>query len=467
MPNKKDVKGFPGICKFALNDAEELVYINDVPLEYRERGPYFSYIDHSPMIARKGKTNVWHFAHKDSTTRCGETDIHKLGKLAFKQEFDKPGPFWVTISDTPHHCRQAKNCKLANRFSTCNRVFPQDFDLKLSYVECKLEEEVLNGAFRADVCLIPKDSSRKPMLIEIFHSRESSEAKKQSGLPLIEITFKQEEDVKLFSTRKIVESENISFYGLQPRLSFPTDDVYRRPITIAEIDSDQVLSIRQSNCFDLSAAESWFREDNSLMAVVCEGESDYRKMARLAYQVAYRNGLQVRDCKLCKQHNGFGCSISYRITPARPGTRNRALKCKHFELKENIVFPEHPSKNEEYNNFFLWLKGKGTELTSQCLYHGRDYGILLMEDNRASMPTEQDSAYYAYLSRVIDCYYQVTHDVPLNLLSLYAEEAVMSGRFVALKENTARDFIIDGLSYGKVYAYVPILVSKLPNSLVI
>jgi len=466
MPTPKDVKSTPGICKFALNDANELVYINDVPLEFRERGTYFSYIDHSPMIARKGKKNEWHFAHKDLTPRCGETDIHKLGKLAFKQEFDKPGPFWITINNTPHHCCQAKNCKLANRFHTCNRVFPQDFDLKLSYAECKLEVELLNGAFRADVCLIPKDSSRKPMLIEIFHSSESSEAKKCSGFPMIEIAFKHEEDVKLFSTRKIVESENITFYGMQPKRSFPTDDVFRRRITIAEIDSNQVLSIRESNCYDLSADRNWLREDSSIMALFREGESDYREMARLAYQVAYRSGLKVRDCRLCKQHNGAGgCNIIHRITPASPGTRNRALECKHFELKDKIVFPEHPSINEEYNNFFIWLKG--TALTSQCLYHGGDYGILLMEEDRASMSTEQDSAYYAYLSRVIDCYYQVTHDVPPDLLSLYAEEAVMSGRFVALKENTARDYIIDGLSYGKVYAYVPILVSKLPNSLVI
>ena len=454
------------VCKYALNNIGELIFIDDVPIEYREREVYYSYVDNSPMIAKKGLKNEWHFAHKDSSLRTGESDIHKLGKLAFKQEFEKPGPFWVTIN-TPHHCSQVGNCKLANKFGTCNRVFPQDFDLKSAFIGCELEKEVLDGAFKADVYLIPKDSSRNPMLIEIYHSNESSDAKKHSGLPIIEITIKQEEDVKLFFSRRLNESDSIVFYGMQPKRSFPTDDIFQRPVTLAKIASDQVLSIQQSTCMDLSATGAWYQEED-LMAIVHLGNSDPRTISKLAYQVAYRNGLHMRDCNLCKYHEGAGrCRISYRIAPTSSKTSNRALECKLFELNRQIVFPEHPHEHKEYNNYLLWMKGKGDKLTSQCLYNGGDFGISLMEEERASIPTERDCPYYVYLSRVIDCYYQGTHDVPLNLLSLYAEEAVRSGRFVALKENSAGDTIIDGISYEKVYAYIPTLVDKLPNLLVI
>lgn len=423
-------------CKYALNQNGELVHIDTVPLSYRERGVFSSYVDGAPMIAKKGKKNIWHFAHKDNAEREGESDIHKLGKIAFKQEFDKPGPFYITIK-TPLHCALKEKCELGDR-TFCNREDNMSFDLKTRYVSCELEKWIIQGdnQFRADVCLIPREQSKKPLLIEIYHTSESTPQKQESGLPMIEITFQTEEDVKLFQNRIFSESSNVRFFGIRPIRSYPTEDVFKAPTLIARINQNGEININKSTCFELSKYRHWIQPNDCLTIVTTENTdmpmADYY---RCVVQIAALNGVYAKGADADRQTN-----VLHKVhLPV-------------FELKDYYI-----------------AKGPNADAFERIrLYASRDGGINLLEQEWASVAYSPEQKGYArYLESVVQCYYQGTYDVSVELLSMTAEQAYHSGRYVALIPKASFEASINNPLFLEDHKYVPVIVDEIPPTLVL
>ena len=74
---------------FGITKDEEIVYIQDKNvLEKEKYKNCFCYECGSPLIARLGEKNIWHFAHKNSDKKCSATTeswLHKYAKQIIMQ----------------------------------------------------------------------------------------------------------------------------------------------------------------------------------------------------------------------------------------------------------------------------------------------------------------------------------------------------------------------------------------------
>ncbi len=158
------------------------------------------------MIARTdGRKQSPHFAHRvDQSGQCSyETYLHKLAKRQFVDLFQnrvsRQQPLWLELWH-PTHCCGYNNpffdgCVLQNlRNAEHQNVTIVRHDLVRSYQIVGVEQAV-NG-FVADVLLARRDEPTKQLLVEFLVTHESSEAKRNSGLRMIELKITDESSVE-------------------------------------------------------------------------------------------------------------------------------------------------------------------------------------------------------------------------------------------------------------------------------
>lgn len=194
---------------FALDEQERLVCIDDITEEDRHSHSYHCLNCGSKMVPRKGKVRSWHFAHRCDEDHCGtETYLHKLAKRMIKDKFDREESFEVGYYRVVQ-CSNKSTCPFA-KSDKCREWKLETFNLKRFYDTC-IEEQSVNG-FIADLLLTKSDKQeREPVLIEIQVSHKSTDQKLQSGLRIIEIHIKTEDDIQSLLRAPIVENPNANF----------------------------------------------------------------------------------------------------------------------------------------------------------------------------------------------------------------------------------------------------------------
>lgn len=147
------------------------------------------------LIAKvNGKIKKPHFAHKAVLECNGETYLHRLGKLAFFDTYQKclqeNEPFYVTFH-VPKKCQKFKRTIRKH----CDLGYEQKrFDLTNYY--SKIEVEKKNDSFIPDLLLSRESQPNENIYIEIAVTHFLSEKKESSGKRIIEIPLDTEEDVE-------------------------------------------------------------------------------------------------------------------------------------------------------------------------------------------------------------------------------------------------------------------------------
>lgn len=189
--------------QYAYDENGQLVSINDYTKETSKLHTYCCVGCGNPLLPRAigSKSRRAHFYHKELVECSGETYIHKLAKKLIKQKFDNSDKFLVAYPVTKD-C-SIKDCRLRN--VNCHKEYERvEIDLKLFYDTCSVEENI-NG-YVADLLLTnSKNPKIQPVLIEICVTHACEEEKLNSGLKIIEISFKKEQDVISIVNRDVLE----------------------------------------------------------------------------------------------------------------------------------------------------------------------------------------------------------------------------------------------------------------------
>lgn len=198
---------------YALNNSKDLINILDVDKTKVEK--YFCLQCGDELIARKGEINKHHFSHKNKIDCNYETYLHKLGKLVFYNTYndclENNKPFFVDFETM-------RNCNTCIKIENINRICEIEshhgkFDLTKTFNEIYLEEH--HNGFVPDVLLKSKETD-DVIFIEIFVTHSCENDKIESGIRVIEIEVRNENDLSFISDLHFKNNiENCRFYNFK------------------------------------------------------------------------------------------------------------------------------------------------------------------------------------------------------------------------------------------------------------
>ena len=338
---------------FALDERNRVVSIDQVKSEREESHTYHCIGCGAKMIARMGKVRNWHFAHQANEDHCGsETYLHRLAKHLIREKFEK-GPTFIIGYHRETKCSDMGHCPFAKK-GECRDQKLETFDLKKYYDTCE-EEKPIKG-YVADLLLTNSQKPNlDPILIEIQVSHKSTPQKLDSGLRIIEICLRTEEDIeRLLSAPSINESpEGINvnfreerttgfaqFHGFKRESSDPIPlalryipRFYLYPNGKAYVTNYDDLNLKSCRCvgnkeIDYSIFEA---------SIDCDYLADPSPF-EYGYIAARDNGIQIRNCQLCKYHKSgydygsspiFCCLYKKYNTPEEPEPQY-AKECEYY-----------------------------------------------------------------------------------------------------------------------------------------
>lgn len=198
---------------YALKHSKELIKIEDVQKTKEDK--YFCLQCGDELIARKGNINKHHFSHKNKIDCNYETYLHKLGKLIFYKTYNdcllNNKPFYIDF-ETKRNCNTCINIENINRVCEINSQ-KDKFDLTKIFNEIYLEKP--HNGFVADILL--KSSQRDEVIfIEFYVTHNCENDKIESGIRIIEIELKKEDDLNFISNLHFHNNiENCNFYNFK------------------------------------------------------------------------------------------------------------------------------------------------------------------------------------------------------------------------------------------------------------
>lgn len=203
---------------YALDENENLVYIQDVLKETRHEHQYHCPECGKTMLPRLGEHNAKHFYHSENQ-KCGvESYIHSVAKRILAARFnDRTRPFMVSFRVHSVCCKKESCAFYQKQF--CEDDIMRSFDLHKEY-DLPAREEVrlkYNSAieFQPDVVLQSSSSKHQPFYLEVWYKHKSSPEKIQSNNLIIEIRVRDISDLKDLDTFEIKESERVFFYNFK------------------------------------------------------------------------------------------------------------------------------------------------------------------------------------------------------------------------------------------------------------
>lgn len=307
------------------------------------------------MIAKLGEKRTKHFAHKINVQTCDPNKyLHELTKLVLLQKFQSED-FKIKLNRT---CQCIESSCLLNN---CKIKIPQEYDLKKHYNTCELEKNISD--FRAD--LLISGNKKDPILIEICVSHKCTSSKINSGLKIIEIPIRTEEDIEYLKKNPISEEKGVRFYGFK-RESKEKVEIYdklffrfilhKSGAAFVKLKSckkqhikDNKYSIFECNIYpnrNQYALEN--NNNNEIEEEYNEFDDDYEEHIFLHSTLelganpldiglvyATKHNVNVKNCHLCKyvrddKPNLFCCLSKKYGTPYNPNQKD-ATPCQYFK----------------------------------------------------------------------------------------------------------------------------------------
>ncbi|MBQ9174360.1 MAG: hypothetical protein IJ161_11580 [Bacteroidales bacterium] len=300
--------------QYALDENGRLVSIKQAYLERNDGHTYHCLGCGAGLIARLGEVRTWHFAHRGDEDHCGtETYLHQLAKRRIKEKFEKGLSFPVGYYRDVR-CSDLGTCPFG-REDECHKYNLETFDLKQYYDTCREEQSI--GGYIADLCLTNSSKpDREPVLIEIQVSHKSTPQKRDSGLRILEIRLRTEEDIDSLLSDTIVENPDAryghyrdvdtigfaKFYGFNKKSSKP------EPLEIRSIQ--RFYLFRSGKAYVTNMDE--FKSCRKVMVkdkknAIFEASIDCFYLGSpspydFGYVAARQNGIDVKTCQLCKYY---------------------------------------------------------------------------------------------------------------------------------------------------------------------
>lgn len=327
---------------FALNSEGCIIDIAEVTEDNR-RDNYYCLSCGEKMRPRLGKKNAHHFAHISTTPNCNpETYLHRLAKYKIKEKFESDAPFEVSLRQLSV-CSDKTSCPFY-REEECKSSNYRTYNLHNNYDVCREEQTV--GNYRADLLLTSSAKpSTPPILIEIYVSHKCEETKTDSGLKIIEIRIKTENDIIKLIETPITESNEYSFdrnaitcHFYNFKKTAISADLEKRKISKLYLYDSGLLHVE-----NYISCRVVLQIDNpkAILELAMDNSSYQMSPYELGYAKAAEIGLDVKNCLLCKyRKDAFGglmpvphfCCLYKRAgTPQYP-KGNEAMNCSYYRI---------------------------------------------------------------------------------------------------------------------------------------
>ena len=333
--------------------------IRQAYLEQNEGHSYYCLGCGAAMRTRLGVERDWHFAHKAENANCNsESYLHKLAKRLVKEKFEIDDSFLVGYYREVT-CVDEKICPFS-KDDECRDYKLEIFDLKQYYDSCDEEKGI--GGFVADLILtnssIPK---REPVLIEIQVSNKSSLPKTESGLRIIEIRIKSEDDITQLLSAPIVENpdtiygkvRDVETIGFAKFYGFKKKSPLAEPLALRSIQRFYLFRSGKAfvtNMDEFKSCREVRIKDNE--KAVFEASIDCFYLGdpspyEFGYVAAKDYGIPVKTCQLCKYHRDgyerpmglspiFCCLYKKYGTPEEPES-HYAKECSYYYEDKNLL----------------------------------------------------------------------------------------------------------------------------------
>lgn len=295
------------------------------------------------------KPHFWHGV-RDGVECSGETYLHKLTKHIIRKKFEENPTFQIEYYVT----RECDNAECEYRTHRCREELSTNkVDLKKYYDTCT-EEAPING-YVADLLLKnSKNIKIEPTLIEVCVSHPCDEEKRNSGLRIIEIRIKDEQDAIdlqkedtlcesfLYATKREKKVEFISFKKeIKERKKIKIQRYVYNPNHnligyLTEIDCDKAKQkLRTESVVELNMVANYCTIRDALMWMT------QNKGLLRCFLCSYYNQTPYEDFPTCKKYG----------KPPHPAM-DEAERCWSYNKEnvhtiqpENILIEEVPSSS--------------------------------------------------------------------------------------------------------------------------
>ena len=307
--------------KYALNGEGEKIKISDVTPEIRKATRFTCISCGNELVAcLKEDKKQRHFRHKAQVDCNPETYLHEMGKYTFiktyKECLVQGKPFIISLKRRVS-CVKETNCSVKHRYG-CWDYKTEPFDLT-QYYDVITEEKTI-ASFRADV-LLESSKGHQPILIEIKVSHACSEAKLDSGRPIIEIELNKEEDLVLIESCHLCDKWEEHGDHFRPRRGKHEDPIVKfynfreskkKLLNYFKIHQFAVYRNNPSHfslnetapCGEKDELIRRHRNENKLLYEILFFNEGLWGADRFVFGVAkaFESGIQIRNCFLCRYH---------------------------------------------------------------------------------------------------------------------------------------------------------------------
>lgn len=331
-----------------------------------------------------------HFYHKDEVICSAETYLHKLAKQVIKDKFDSSPEFYIEYYVT-EKCNNT-TCKYRNIHCE-NEHSSHKVDLKKDYDTCT-EESTIKG-YVADLLLTnSKNPDIKPILIEVCVSHPCDEEKKNSGLQIIEIKIRGEEDIisidVIQETPMVSKKErNVFFYSFNRELQVPFHVKHQRYIYNPEQNPNGYITK-----IDCSLLHYRLRKD-SLLELNVVNTKYFRNCDIIDILLWMSKHKGLRRCNLCKFYYAMPyedypiCRLSKKYGKPSHPKMDEAERCSSYRIIDGCLFFSNP------DDFFI------EEVTSFPTQMKPEYKVILAASTSFNNSRLYKEKILFYLSRKI------------------------------------------------------------------
>lgn len=298
------------------------------------------------LIAKLGRVNVHHFAHKKIVTCSVETYLHALGKQLFFETYTKclieKTPFFIEIyrERTCNHYADelGQKCKLPKDL--------QKFDLTQSFDKISIEKR--EGDFIADI-LLSSTKVLEKVFVEIAVTHISTELKLNSNYRIIEIKIQVEEDFESIRNRFLsVTESNVKFKNFRPKELNTSICIGNCEVNynLFTLESDGRCLLRQRNLKQIQKQLNLSTEKIVKYQISKDCGYNYSLIFKKGLATFSMQNLQVKNCFLCRYHAENNSWLYFIDTTGEPifckflkikCNSNQAVVCDYFKLDNKCV----------------------------------------------------------------------------------------------------------------------------------
>lgn len=346
---------------YAYDENNELVEINDVN-KATHLGKRFRCLGcGGTMIARIGEHNEAHFAHLQSNIACGgESYLHKLTKKRLLDAWnDRTGSFVCDI-DKAIVCDKNGNClfQRENHLKKCQTARTEQIKL-FDWYETIAEEAPVNDKIADLLLTSQRHPERPPLALEVHCKHAVDEAKKATGLKMIEFDIKDENDIKAViengfpSKGEIAKRLNIKHWNFtkKEKIERLRKRVEKHPEYFRfKFYRSGAARIESVNTYTVSCNQSVFPENvhvdkYSLIELdIYIHDEDYNNYLRYGLVKCQEMGIALKNCHLCRfaitgmpDECGLFCKAYKKYGTPRNPNQKEANTCFKFWLNESLI----------------------------------------------------------------------------------------------------------------------------------